>query len=202
MLRRKRKRTRRRGSAFFCRRKTKRGTGTSRNVAAVVSPGKSDGILTGRPLVDLVPSSLSPFLLPRKRVESASHILENCWGHLTSWPNMFPRIGGTWVRATLSGSVSISLSRRLCPFSRPLRCRVFLSPSLSPVSLFPFFFFRRSFTSLNCPFSAAAIIRQCVSTRPRKRREWILFGLTFFFSPLFNSRERKRGTFSRKSFFE
>lgn len=34
-------------------------------------------------------------LLPRKRVQSASHILENCWGHLTSWQDTFPRIGAT-----------------------------------------------------------------------------------------------------------
>lgn len=183
MLRRKRKRTRRRGSAFFCRRKTKRGTGTSRNVAAVVSPGKSDGILTGRPLVDLVPSSLSPFLLPRKRVESASHILENCWGHLTSWPNMFPRIGGTWVRATLSGSVSISLSRRLRPFSRPLRCRVFLSPSLSPVSLFPFFFFSPLFYFSQLSFLCRGNNpTMCFHTSEEETRMDIVWFDVFFFS--------------------
>ena len=37
----------------------------------------------------------SLILLPRKRVQSASHILENCWGHLTSWQDTFPRIGAT-----------------------------------------------------------------------------------------------------------
>lgn len=80
----------------------------------VVSAGKPDGILTGRSLVDLALSSLfllpSLVLLSRKRVESASHILENCWGHLTSWQNTFPRIGGTWPRVYLYEQPSLDPS--------------------------------------------------------------------------------------------
>lgn len=170
MLRRKRKRRRRRGSAFFCRRKTKRGTGTSRNVAAVVSPGKSDGILTGRPLVDLVPSSLPLSPPSKKGRECQSYIRE-----LLGTPNKLAE--------------HVSQNRGYLGTSNPLRIRLHLALSSPPsflaspslprlfIALFvsgfviSFPFFRRSFTSLNCSFSAAAIIRQCVSTRPRKRRE-------------------------------
>lgn len=103
----------RRRVRIFCRRETTGtvlGAGTSRSCRVQVS---TDGILTGDvargPSPLTLPHSsflsLSPslILLPRKRVESASHILENCWGHLTSWRNTFPRIGGTWPgsRATL-----------------------------------------------------------------------------------------------------
>lgn len=46
-------------------------------------------------------------LLPRKRVQSASHILENCWGHLTSWQDTFPRIGANRHPLWLSPSPQV-----------------------------------------------------------------------------------------------
>lgn len=127
-----------------------------------MSPGKSDGILNW-----IFSRGSSPVLFPffslslslsfsslEKRVESASHILENCWGHLTSWQNMFPRIGGTWIRATLSGSVSISLSRRLRPSRVPFTAASFYRPLCLRFVIFFFFFFSPRVLSpfLNCPF--------------------------------------------------
>ena len=100
-----------------------------------MSAGKPDGILTGRFLVDLALSSLflppSPVLLSQKRVESASHILENCWGHLTSWQNTFPRIRGTWSRVPLRATLSESISVSLPPppsFSHPFTAASFYRP--------------------------------------------------------------------------
>lgn len=164
--------------------------------------------------MDLVPSS-SPFstslvLLPRKRVESASHILENCWGHLTSWQNMFPRIGGTWVRATLSGSVSISLSvlSRVpsASFYRPLclRFRYFLFFFFSPL----FYFSQLSFLCRgNSPTVFPHVRRRDIDGYcfARVKRD----PMTFFSSSLhhrarelnsalFNIRERKRVIFFKK----
>lgn len=99
--------------------------------------------------------SPSRVLLSRKRVESASHILENCWGHLTSWQNTFPRIGGTWsrvpLRATLSGSVSVLLPPPSRVLSLPRLFVVFF------VSISFIFFFSDALCLslplfLNCPF--------------------------------------------------
>lgn len=96
---------------------------------------------------------------------------------------MFPRIGG------IPGYTS---SNPLASFYRPLCLRF---------SLFPFFSPRLALSTVSF-LPSATVIRQCVSTRPKKRHRQmdivsrarqcppVRWNFFFFFSPLFHAREK------------